>query len=426
MDILLVEDSASLRATMSHIIAEDGHHCIEAESGEKALEILKGQMVDMILMDVEMPGIDGFETTRHVRELLDEHWIPIIFLTGKSSDQDYLQGIEAGGDDYIIKPVSAVILKAKISAMGRIVEMQNQLKQLNQELEALSQTDGLTQLYNHRTFIHLAQKQWRQATRNNHPVALIMLDIDHFKLYNDHYGHPAGDECLKQVSQALQNVVKRPGDLIARYGGEEFIIFLQDTDVSGAKQIGEQIRQAIEGLQIPHEKSPTNSVVTASIGVSTCLHTTARRLNDMIKHADVLLYNSKNHGRNSVSVDQYLPAKTILLADDDPFIVKVISSQLGSQCQVITATNGRECVDQAKESKPDLILLDIIMPEMDGFEACRLLKADKETAHIPVILISKLSDDDQLKKVKRSGANAYLEKPIEELRLLSKINHFLA
>ncbi|GAA5315581.1 MAG: hypothetical protein AseanaTS_07860 [Candidatus Pelagadaptatus aseana] len=425
MDILVVEDSTSLRATMSHIIKEAGHTALQAESAEQALALLKEQSPDMILMDVELPGMDGFEATRHARKHLGDNWIPIVFLTGKSSDQDYLRGIEAGGDDYIIKPVSAVILKAKISAMGRIVEMRNQLQKLNQELEALSQTDGLTQLYNHRTFIHLAQKQWGQANRSGQAVALIMLDIDHFKLYNDHYGHPAGDECLKKVAKALEKVAKRPGDIIARYGGEEFIIFLTDTDAEGARQVAEGIRAEIEALQIPHAESPTNTVVTASIGVSTCSSTSARRLNDTIKHADVLLYNSKNHGRNSVSVDQYLPSKTILLADDDPFIVKVISSQLGSHCKVITASNGLECVELTRENKPDLVLLDIMMPEMDGLEACRQLKDNKETARIPVILISKLSDQDQLQKVKKSGANAFLEKPIEELRLLSKINHFL-
>ncbi len=425
MNILLVEDSATLRLTMASVITEAGHQAVLAESGEAALAEIDRENIDFIFMDVEMPGLDGFETTRRIREKLGDNWLPIIFLTGKSDDESYLQGIQAGGDDYLIKPVSPVILTAKIAAMKRIVDMRNELQLLNQELELLSQIDGMTQLYNHRTFVQLAQEQWAQANRNSHPVALIMLDIDHFKLYNDHYGHPQGDECLKQVSKALKGTTKRPGDILARYGGEEFIVFLPNTDAKGAEKIANDIHDAVLGLEVEHIKSPTHDRVTVSIGVSVCHSTAGRTLNDMIKHADVALYNAKNKGRNGICVDQYLPSKTILIADDDPFILKVISSQLGNHCTVLTAANGRECTELAKDKLPDLILMDILMPEVDGLEACRQLKDDKKTAHIPIILISTLDGQSSIKQVKQSGANAYLEKPIEELRLLSKVNNFL-
>src|SRR4051812_44824138 len=204
MKILLVEDSATLRYAMRNYIIEAGHTPLITQSGEEALQMLETTPVDMIIMDVEMPGLNGFETTRLIREWLGGHWIPIIFVTGRNEDESYREGIEAGGDDYLIKPVRAMIIKAKIRAMERITEMRDQLNQLNAELEALSQLDSLTQIFNRRTFNEMAQQQWLLAARQQTPVSVLMIDVDHFKLYNDHYGHPAGDVCLKKITQAIR------------------------------------------------------------------------------------------------------------------------------------------------------------------------------------------------------------------------------
>lgn len=189
MKILLVEDSATLRHAMSHFVRTAGHEPVIAKSGEEALQIIEQTAVDLIIMDVEMPGLDGFETTRLIREWLGDHWIPIIFVTGMSEDESLEEGIDAGGDDYLVKPVSQMIISAKIRAMERITDMRNQLATLNRELKVLSQRDGLTHLYNRRTFEELAEKQWKIATRNKAPLAVLLLDIDHFKQYNDYYGH---------------------------------------------------------------------------------------------------------------------------------------------------------------------------------------------------------------------------------------------
>src|SRR5690606_337231 len=209
MKILIVEDSATLRHAMSQYITDAGHTPLITQIGEVPLQLLEDTSVNMIIMDVEMPGLNGFETTRLIREWLGGHWIPIIFVTGLNEDESYREGIEAGGDDYLIKPVSYMIFKAKIRAMERIAEMRDQLNRLNAELESLSKLDGLTQILNRRTFNELAQQQWLAAARKQQPVSVLMIDVDHFKLYNDHYGHPAGDACLKKVTEAIKSCLHR-------------------------------------------------------------------------------------------------------------------------------------------------------------------------------------------------------------------------
>jgi PleD family two-component response regulator len=166
MKILLVEDSTTLRFAISRYIQEAGHEALLAQDGEEAMHIVDEVAVDMIIMDVEMPGLNGFETTALIREMLGEHWVPIIFVTGKSEETDFKDGIDAGGDDYLIKPVSRVILKSKIRAMERIIGMRNELNRVNRELTELSERDSLTRLYNRRTFETRATESWRQASRS--------------------------------------------------------------------------------------------------------------------------------------------------------------------------------------------------------------------------------------------------------------------
>ena len=426
MDILIVEDGRALRMAMASVIEDAGHNAVQAEDGEKSLEILSERMVDLIFMDVEMPGISGFEATTKIRAELGDHWIPIIFLTGKSDDASYLEGIEAGGDDYLVKPVSPIIMSAKITAMKRIVDMRNELNKLNEELELLSQIDGLTQLYNHRTFMSFAQDQWALAMRNNTSLALLMLDIDHFKLFNDFYGHPSGDQCLKQIAQTLKGVAQRPTDTVGRYGGEEFIILLPDTDLEGAILIGEKIKQAISDLNIEHKQSKSSDRVSASIGISFNNTTSGRNLSDIIKYADELMYQSKNEGRDRVTTKIYQPNSTILIAYDDCVSLTEMKVQLSEHYRVLTSTNGEECIDLAKVEKPDLILMDINIPVIDGIEVSKNLKGDRSTSSIPIILTSAVIDDSEKHSIiKESHANAFMGKPIDNTRLLQKINNFI-
>lgn len=388
MKILLVEDSATLRHAMRGFIVEAGHTPVIARSGEEALQMLETQPVDMIIMDVEMPGLNGFETTRLIREWLAGHWIPIIFVTGLADDESYREGIEAGGDDYLIKPVSYMIIKAKIRAMERIAEMRDQLNRLNNELEALSQLDSLTQIYNRRSFNELAQQQWALMKRNQHPISALMIDVDHFKLYNDHYGHPAGDACLKKVTQAIKNCLHRTNDLLGRYGGEEFVVLLPDTDIQGAYCVAQAINKAICELAIPHTTSMTGSYVTASIGGATCLRTTCHSLDELVKYADRALYKAKRSGRNRALIDEVATHKTVLLADSNKKSTQHFSDLLAQHFNILTCESGKECFEIALDVTPDLIIISEDIMLMDERLLCQELARNSKTANIPVTVFS--------------------------------------
>ncbi|HEY7883372.1 MAG TPA: diguanylate cyclase [Cellvibrionaceae bacterium] len=358
MKILLVEDSATLRHAMSQYVTEAGHTPLIAESGEQALQMLEDTPVDMIIMDVEMPGLNGFETTSLIREWLGSHWIPIIFVTGKSDDEDYQKGIEAGGDDYLIKPVSKMIILAKIRAMERITDMRDQLNKLNAELEALSQLDGLTQTLNRRAFNHQAEQQWLLAQRQQSSTAVLMIDVDHFKPYNDHYGHPAGDKVLRQVSDTIRSCLHRPYDLLGRYGGEEFVVLLPDTDIKGATQVSECIKKSITALNILHERSSTANYLTVSIGAACCQQTQGYQLEDVIKAADRSLYRAKHAGRNQHKIEEMVAHCTVLIAHSDRRIQQVISTALMSDFNIVTADSADEALELAVNIRPELIIME--------------------------------------------------------------------
>ncbi|SMF04621.1 response regulator receiver modulated diguanylate cyclase [Alteromonadaceae bacterium Bs31] len=425
MKILVVEDSPTLRHATSTYIRNAGHEPVVAKCGEEALQLVDKSPVDMIIMDVEMPGLDGFETTRLIREWLGEHWIPIIFVTGHSDDASLNEGIEAGGDDYLIKPVSSVILTAKILAMERLVTMRDQLTQMNEELRLLSQTDSLTGLYNRRTFDTKAHELWKQATRSQEPTAILLLDVDYFKLYNDEYGHQAGDECLRLISTALGRCLNRPGDILARYGGEEFIAILPNTPESGAQHVAEHIRKTIEALHIRHRASKVSDRITVSIGVSVANFTTGTNLSRQISLADKGLYKSKEANRNCVTLYTYAPDTSVLVVDDDATSLAVIGKALHGHCAVINTKNGEECVQLAKEMEPDIILLDVYLPGVNGYEVCRTLKEDEQTSSIPVILISVCEKEQLLHFSQQVNANACLQKPLKKEQLVATIRRYI-
>lgn len=290
--ILAVDDSPENLDLIKNIL-EPYYSVKVAVHGDQALHVAATQLPDLILLDIMLDDMDGYEICRQLKSSDKTRNIPIIFLTAKRSEEDEVHGFRIGGSDYITKPFSPSIVLAR-------VRTQIQLKAKSDLLLKLASLDGLTEIPNRRAFDAALERQWNQSKRTTMPLSLLMVDIDAFKQYNDYYGHPVGDECLKRVAGALQNLTHRPEDLVARLGGEEFAILLPNTDNIGAMLRAEQYREAIENLNIPHTNNNAAAFVTISAGVATLQAHVHDNVATLLKAADDALYQAKNQGRNRV------------------------------------------------------------------------------------------------------------------------------
>ena len=310
--MLVVEDSKVTLKVLCNFLERMGiNQLLTAETGSDAIELYRKERPDIILLDAQLPDIDGFEIAKKIRATeKNDDWTAIIFLTSMTKDADLARGIEVGGDDYLLKPVSEVVLHAKVLAMQRLVEMQRslvyvtqQLNAANKELQRLSTTDGLTGIPNRRMFDELSVREWRRCERMKKPIALVMLDIDNFKLFNDQYGHQAGDDCLRSVAVQVARAAPRATDLAARYGGEEFVLVLGETDADGARWVADNVRQHVSELGILHA-TPSRRV-TISCGVASVLPESGLSFETLLRSADRALYQAKAEGRDKVVVGDY-------------------------------------------------------------------------------------------------------------------------
>lgn len=292
--VLIVDDEPFNIQTLELVLGDE-HNLTYATSGHMALEMAQAEpRPDLILMDIVMPDLDGFEVCKRLKENTRTHNIPIIFLTAKWETSEEAKGLELGAVDYLRKPFSPPIIRARI-------RNHLELKKNRDLLENLSTLDGLTNIPNRRRFDEVFTLEWRRAVRSGLPISLLFIDIDHFKNYNDHYGHLAGDDCLKAVSRVLQSSLGRTADFVARFGGEEFIILLPDTGENGCRHLAETIRAAVENLNIEHQASPLTPHLTVSVGAVTCVAVDTITQEDLLDAADRLLYQAKQDGRNRVS-----------------------------------------------------------------------------------------------------------------------------
>jgi diguanylate cyclase (GGDEF)-like protein len=307
MKILIVEDTRANLLVITQYVQRLGATALQAECGERAIEIFQNERPDMVLLDIVLPDVDGFAVAQRLRSLeVDGGWTPIIFLSSLGRDEDIEKGIAAGGDDYLPKPVSEIVLGAKIRAMQRIIQMRTSLVVLarkldtaNQELKRLSASDGLTGIANRRLFDEYLNREWRRARRSSSTLALMMCDVDHFKLFNDTYGHQAGDDCLRRVAGAIQKSMSRASDIVARYGGEEFVVVLPETQIGGALFVAEKVRHAIHELHLAHSASP-HGRVTLSVGIASLTPGESDGMESLIGAADRALYQAKHNGRDRV------------------------------------------------------------------------------------------------------------------------------
>ena len=290
--ILVVDDIPSNVHVLSRILKDD-YDIYFATDGDKALELVQARLPDLVLLDIMMPGMDGYEVCHRIKTDATTRDIPVIFISAKSEVEDETHGLEVGAIDFITKPISPPIVKARVR--NHLL-----LKRQTDLLRELSFLDGLTGIANRRRFDEALLREWRRCARSHLPLSLVMLDVDHFKAYNDHYGHQAGDECLRAVAHVLAEQTKRPGDLVARYGGEEFVCLLPETDEDGAVLVAERLREAVARQRLPHALSPVAEHVTISLGVATALPVADAPPDSLSQAADQLLYEAKRAGRNRV------------------------------------------------------------------------------------------------------------------------------
>ncbi|MFL6632882.1 MAG: diguanylate cyclase domain-containing protein [Massilia sp.] len=288
---ILVVDDAMENIQILHGALQDEHEVLFAMDGRRALDIARTQRPDLILLDAVMPGMDGYAVCKELLAAPETSDIPVIFVTALKSPEDETRALGAGAADFISKPVNAAVVRAR-------VRTQLTVKRQRDALRALILTDGLTGVANRRAFDERFDAEWRRCGRAGLPVALILVDIDHFKLYNDHYGHQAGDATLVQFATAMRRAAARTQDLVARYGGEEFAILLPQLDGRGATGVAHRLMTELAEIAIPHAASPTAAHLTASMGIACMVPGEHSIPADLIQVADALLYQAKAEGRN--------------------------------------------------------------------------------------------------------------------------------
>lgn len=305
--VLLVEDQASVRATLAGELRHVGvSEVLEAASADAALQLFKLRRPDLVLLDIHLPGgNDGYWVAQRMREAEPGGWTPIIFLSGLDGDLDVWRGIEAGGDDYLVKPVKPIVLAAKLRAMRRLRDMRRRLVELTEELHVANQhlnemveMDPLTGLVNRRGFDRILHSEILAARRDGVPLTLMLCDLDHFKRYNDTLGHVQGDACLKEVGRVLHDVCMRPRDMASRYGGEEFALILPNTPRSGAMTFARALGKLLKARAIAHPGSPNGETLTLSGGITTCVPDDGTSAETMLMRADEALYAAKAQGRD--------------------------------------------------------------------------------------------------------------------------------
>ena len=289
---LIIDDDPIIIRLISLVLKSDGK-VLFATNGADGLALARDHRPDLILLDAEMPGMTGFEVCAALRGAPATADIPVIFVTGHSDSSHEIRALGVGAVDFISKPIHPPIVRLRVQTHLTI-------KRQADALRRLSQTDGLTGVLNRRAFDDILAAEWIRAQRARTPLGLLMIDLDCFKAYNDHYGHSAGDGCLKSVVGALATVVRNPPDSLARFGGEEFVCLLPGADIDGAVTVGRRVLTEVRGLGLRHDYSDAADHVTISIGAAAMSPEPEQGAEVLIEAADCRLYQAKEAGRNQL------------------------------------------------------------------------------------------------------------------------------
>ena len=288
--VLVVDDEKQNRTLLAELLQDDCR-VILARNGAQAIERTHELKPDLILLDVMMPEMSGYQVIQALRNDDETRQIPVIFISALDAPADEERGLDLGAVDYITKPFHPSIVRKRV---------RNHLHSVHQRhlLENLAMIDSLTEIANRRRYDEALENEWRRCARMHSPLSLAIIDVDHFKAYNDHLGHAQGDNVLREIAHSLRQFVRRPGDLVARYGGEEFVLLLPNTDATSAAHIGHDIRAAVEALHLPHPSSPVSPQVTISLGGMTATPAGGAVDPRFFQEADAALYAAKTEGRN--------------------------------------------------------------------------------------------------------------------------------
>lgn len=291
--VLIADDDGINRQVLATLLKPE-YVVLLAKTGEQAIERAQRHLPDLLMLDVMLPDMDGYEVLRRLRSDPATAHIEVIFITGMGRPEDEARGLKLGAADYITKPFNTTVVMARVATHLEVVRQRRML-------EHLAHMDGLTELANRRRFDEVYASEWQRASRHAHTISVALLDIDCFKQYNDHYGHPAGDRALRSVARVARNAMRRPCDFAARYGGEELVLLMPETDAAQALYVAEGIREAVAQLLIPHEQSIASPVLSVSIGGATLPLVGQETAQALFDAADAALYRAKEAGRNRVN-----------------------------------------------------------------------------------------------------------------------------
>jgi two-component system chemotaxis response regulator CheY len=443
--VLLVDDDELVLAHLAQLVQAAGFELHTAGDGAAALDFLAQQFTPIVITDLKMPGMDGLALCRAIRQQTWPGYVYVLLLTIQDGESDILAGLAAGADDYLSKRTSSAQLVARLRTAQRILGLEQALKAELEEKRRQSLTDPLTGANNRRYFDRQLHHDFKRTQRGGGPLSLLMLDVDHFKRINDQHGHAAGDSVLQEVVQRIRQSLTRETDWCARIGGEEFVIVLADTALAGAAQVAERIRQAIAG--VPIVTNSTAIGVTASIGVVDFQPTADREsasVASLLEQLDANMYLSKQNGRNRVTLPAASPSaqkhvalpvvpqakdpdrrplRTILYADDEADIRIIVQTALSltEGLTAHTAESGEQALALARELQPDLLMLDVMMPGLDGPGTLMRLRADPAIAHIPVIFMTAKARPEDVARLRALGAMAVIAKPFDPMQLARQV-----
>jgi len=426
--ILVVDDDPDNVEITVRELTDLGYEPVRAHSGAEALQQIDRDPPDVVLLDVMMPELSGIEVCRLIREKDLPAYLPVVMLTARSAAEHIAEGLDAGADDYLIKPADPTELAARIRTALRF-------KQAQDRLRYAAAHDSLT---GHRLeFEQRLHLEFRRARRHSYPLSCLLCDLDQFKRVNDTHGHQVGDKVLVDVAGILAATL-RESDVLARYGGEEFMILLPFSDEAGAVVSAERIRDALAGHAWPPPVEDLD--LTVSIGVATGPGGGVETEDELIFSADKALYAAKQAGRNCVApfrrsepvAEKEAPPRTseaprVLIVDDDPDALDIFSRtvrELGAE--PLVEADGSAALRRIDQVLPDLILLDVLLPGMDGLEVCRQLRQEERTRDIPVILVSGKTETESVVAGLEAGANDYVTKPFLPEELAARTKAMLA